>query len=122
MDADKYMWVCLNVVILNLWIFYIWGVLTVIQEVLNKVIQWINYLDLQEDKIHLKNKWNGLQGHRTGQRKNTIKDLDKWTIQTYNLKLQDNWTSQDKYNGWEYTWTTSKQKQFCEQLVNMMIQ
>jgi len=56
MDADKYMWVCLNVVILNLWIFYIWGVLTVIQVVLNKVIQWINYLDLQEDKIHLKNK------------------------------------------------------------------
>jgi len=30
--------------------FYTWGDLTIIQVELNRVIQWINYLDLEEDK------------------------------------------------------------------------
>jgi len=39
-----------NGAILIAWMFYTWGDLTVIQVELNRVIQWINYLDLEEDK------------------------------------------------------------------------
>jgi len=40
--------------------------------------------------------------------------------QVNDTNIQDNWTSLDKYNGWQYKmvqykWTTSKKKQLCEQ-------
>ena len=40
--------------------------------------------------------------------------------QVNDTNIQDNWTSQDKYNGWQYKWT-SKQKQLCGQYVNMWL-
>ena len=46
--------------------------------------------------------------------------------QVNDTNIQDNWTSLDKYNGWQYKmvqykWTTSKKKQLCEQYVNMWL-
>ena len=52
--------------------------------------------------------------------------LDKGRKHKVNdTNIQDNWTSQDKYNGWhykmvQYKWTR-KQKQLLEQFVNMWI-
>jgi len=46
--------------------------------------------------------------------------------QVNDANIQDDRTSLDKYNGWQYKmvqykWTTSKQKQLCEQFVNMWL-
>ena len=62
--------------------------------------------------------WNGLQGHKKG-------GNHKGTGQVNDTNIQDNWTPQDKYNGWQYKmvqykWTL-KQKQLCEQYVNMWL-
>ena len=45
-------------------------------------------------------KWNGLPGHKTGQRKNTIKDLDKWTIQTYKTTELNKTNTTDDNTRW----------------------
>jgi len=62
-------------------------------------------------------KWNGLQGHK--------EEYNKGLGQVNDTNIQDNWTSQDKYNGWQYKMVqykwTSKQKRLSEQIVNMWI-
>ena len=39
-------------------------------------------------------KWNGLQGHK--------EEYNKGLGQVNDTNIQDNWTSQDKYNGRQY--------------------
>ena len=53
------------------------------------------------------------------------KKLHKRFGQVNGTNIQDNWTSQHKYNGWhykmvQYKWA-SKQKQLCEQYVSMWL-